>query len=225
MRKVGSSGLDKSTPLGGRLRPSDIKWGTVSRTNISKVSNEAVISSEGMEPQSSWPGARSPTRHDVPQASELPDTSFLSEFKARLLAHQDAKIHQRRVPVHLLQDRFDLDDVRPFTYPLTVLSGFPTLPSNEELGQLRAAFVVTFQKHAFVEPIINRERLSDPVPPYLDVAVACLGSVLTPASMRGGMIGDDLFLAGFQLTTFMAEVDNRHSRLLELPAAVRFQHS
>lgn len=172
-----------------------------------------------MESQSSWPGARSPTHQDVPQASEHPDSHFLGEFRTALLAHEDARGYQRRLVTHpstnseLLEHNF-------FTYPLAVLKGFPGLPPDEQCREFCERFATTFLEHAFVKPIFDTGSRIGPSPPYLDIAKACIGSALSSNVPQTESTSVDFFVAGSQLTKFMVEVDNRHSRVIELPASV-----
>lgn len=181
---------------------------------------------------SNWPGERNPTQQDVPQASELPDQAFLTKFKNALLALEGPKEYQERRVNPSQRSHHGQQSInnRPFTYPLSVLADFPPLPSSSDLADLRAVYATTWCAHAYFnrEPIPEVNAAS--LPPYLSIAYACIGSILysifpsrdhnARSDLRSSGLARDLFLAGYKLSTFMVEVDNRQSRTSETILAV-----
>lgn len=169
--------------------------------------------------QSSWPGARYPTDHDVPQASRLPDRAFLSSFREALLAHEDSRdcrplFHAHSSPV----DSNGIPSAMPYTYPLGAFAGFPDLPPYNDLLRAQTDFANTLHKHVFLNKVPLRSGNDSLLPPDLLMARACIGSALTQDPHHDPAV---FFHAAIQLCTFMVETDNRRSRSLDTILGVR----
>ena len=170
-------------------------------------------------PQTSWPGERRPTQQDVPEASELPDHTFLGRFKESLLNHPDSRDCRPLFNVHPHPNENSTGtDQRAFTYPLSVLAGFPELPLRDEVLRARTDFSATLQRHVFLRQVPLREGEDNSMPPYLLLACACNGRGLTDGS-NGNRAQQDvarnLLIAADQLYSFMVETDNRKSRSVD----------
>ncbi|KAK4551892.1 hypothetical protein LTR86_010793 [Recurvomyces mirabilis] len=181
---------------------------------------------------SNWPGERRPTQEEVQQASELPDRSFMTQFKKALLNHEDSKGYRELLDRHPMWPHYgdgleqQSTTKRTFTYPMSLLADFPELPPSNDLKQLRSVFSTAYGSQIHVKELAIAGSADAALPPYLLIAFACIGSTLyhtMPASdgRRSGpdlgsrQLARDLFYAGYQLSTFMVEVDNRLSRTLE----------
>ncbi len=113
---------------------------------------------------------------------------------------------------------------------MILLSAVPTIPRADKLAELQATFFDSFGQHIFFESLPFAKWCSGRPPPYLQLALACLGSVSgsTAGSNSGRVtlgalqeeVHADLFVAGVSLWTVMLEVDNRESRLCEAVIAV-----
>lgn len=169
-------------------------------------------------PQSSWPGVRHPTDQDVPQASHLPGQDFLSRFQRSLLAHGDSEDCRQLFQSHNQQLSSNGASVDlSFTYPLSALAHFPTIPDNNDLLQARIKFNDTLHRHVYLSKITVRSGTDSPLPPDLLLAYACNGNALVNDSHHDP---ETVFLAAHQLSTFMVETDNRRSRSLDTILAV-----
>ena len=120
---------------------------------------------------------------------------------------------------------------RQFTYPLTLLSGFPDIPDSEELGSLESSFWALSKKFIFLRAISMPGSFRELLPPYLRLSLASLASCLSPspesfdtASERTPAVQSDagkaLFSAGAKVWGVMLEVDNREARKVESVMAV-----
>jgi hypothetical protein len=104
-----------------------------------------------------------------------------------------------------------------------------TLP-NDDLARLQAAFLTSFKQHIFINAVDVTDSTSSPLPPYLQLAIACLASVTSPLTDTSAYsigtetsqseVSASLFLTGVNLWSVMLEVDNREARLLEAVVAV-----
>ncbi|KIV84103.1 hypothetical protein PV11_06076 [Exophiala sideris] len=173
-----------------------------------------------------WPGERHPTRWDVHDANESPAITFLDRFRAALLhtegAGEDASPDTDSVIDS--SEHLDTNPVRAYTYPVVMLSDVPTLLPEDEIARLQAAFFASFNQ-IFIDAVNIAGTASDPLPPYLQIALACLGSVSMPATSTSGYavtngidqadLSADLFLTAARLWTVIIEVDNREARMLE----------
>lgn len=117
---------------------------------------------------------------------------------------------------------------------MALLSDVPATPSEEQLERLQAAFFNSFKHHIFMNAIDVVGSPSDSLPPYLQFALACVGSMTSPEdacvfTTPNGTVQIDvaahLFVAGVNLWSVMLEVDNRETRLLEAVVAVRIDQS
>lgn len=114
---------------------------------------------------------------------------------------------------------------------MVLLSDVPAILPEDDLARLQAAFLTSFKQHIFINTVDVGDSPSSILPPYLQLAIACLSSVTSPlTSARAYGIGTgisqaevpaSLFLAGVNLWSVMLEVDNREARLLEAVVAVR----
>lgn len=167
---------------------------------------------------SSWPGARQPTDHDVPQGDRLPDRAFLDQFRDALLAHEDSKGCKQRFSAHTLPlDSDGIHSSHSFVYPLSALAQFPDLPSHEGLIQARNDFGNTLHQHIYLNKLPIASGTGSPLPPDLLLACACNGSGLTWGSTSDASA---LFFGAYQLCTAMVETDNRRSRSTDTIVAV-----
>ncbi|KAK4935803.1 hypothetical protein LTR10_023210 [Elasticomyces elasticus] len=173
-----------------------------------------------------WPGERHPTRWDVHDANESPAITFLDRFRAALLhtegAGEDASPDTDSVIDS--SEHLGTNPVRAYTYPVVMLSDVPTLLPEDEIARLQAAFFASFNQ-IFIDAVNIAGTASDPLPPYLQIALACLGSVSMPATSTSGYavangidqadLSADLFITAARLWTVIIEVDNREARMLE----------
>lgn len=112
-----------------------------------------------------------------------------------------------------------------------MLSDVPSTPPDHVLAQLQQAFFSSFEHHVFLPPIISKSCSQGGPPPYLELALACLGATTATLSdspnvanileSSQAQVAADLFVAGVSLWTVMLEVDNRESRLCASVTAVR----
>lgn len=112
---------------------------------------------------------------------------------------------------------------------MVLLSDVSATPSEDQLERLQGVFFATFKQHIFIQAIDVVSSPSEIRPPYLQYALACVGSMTSPNvdnvfTTPNGTIQTDaaasLFAAGQKLWSVMLEVDNRETRLLEAVVAV-----
>lgn len=114
---------------------------------------------------------------------------------------------------------------------MVMLSDVPATPPDHIIAQLQQAFFSSFEQHVFLPPIIAKSISQGGPPPYLELALACLGAttanfsaspnvtmILEPSQVQ---VAADLFVSGVSLWSVMLEVDNRESRLCASVTAVR----
>ncbi|KIW19380.1 hypothetical protein PV08_03675 [Exophiala spinifera] len=176
-----------------------------------------------------WPGERQPTRWDVHDANESPAVTFLDRFRAALLHSEGAEEDSFLDLESVIDSSESLStSVRSYTYPMVLLSDVPTTPSEDQLARLQDVFYATFKQHIYMKSIDLVGSPSEMLPPYLQYAVACVGSMTSPNvdnvfTTPNGTIQTDaaanLFMAGANLWSVMLEVDNRETRLLEAVVA------
>jgi hypothetical protein len=164
---------------------------------------------------------RSPTRGDVPFASELPDESFLSSFRTALLEHPHySKFKPPNDQGASIQKPSNESSEGLFTYPLSLLSTYPVLPSNSEIERYATAFATILPNYAFVHNLPVPDITSSAAPPYLLLTFASLGSLLSTVTPLTDVLPDldrpdstaiseSLLDASTRLANFMTEVDNR----------------
>jgi hypothetical protein len=121
--------------------------------------------------------------------------------------------------------------VRSYTYPMVMLSDVPAIPPEHTLAQLQAVFFSSFEQHVFIKSVAVANLCSGRPPPYLQLALACLGSVaatstgstsdITARESPQAEVSSDVFVAGVNLWSVMLEVDNRESRSCAAVVAVR----
>lgn len=116
-----------------------------------------------------------------------------------------------------------------------MLSDVPTMPPEDEMARLQASFFDSFN-HIFLDGVDVADWSSNPLPPYLQVALACLGAAASGSATNTGAYAvtntsdhadasAGLFLAAARLWTVIVEVDNREARMLEAVIAVRIAPS
>lgn len=112
-----------------------------------------------------------------------------------------------------------------------MLSDVPTMLPEDELARLQASFFASYN-HIFLDGVDVASWSSNPLPPYLQVALACLGAAASSPSANTGAyavtngtdqpdVSAGLFIAATRLWTVIIEVDNREARMLEAVVAVR----
>jgi hypothetical protein len=103
---------------------------------------------------------------------------------------------------------------------MAFLSDTLPMPPEDELLRLQGEFYTSFKQHIFINSV-DVTGTSDIIPPYLQLALACISSVTSPlAGTNENLNGSDIFLTGAHLWGVMLEVDNREARLLEAVVAV-----
>ncbi|KAJ9641257.1 hypothetical protein H2204_002935 [Knufia peltigerae] len=177
-----------------------------------------------------WPGERQPTRWDVHDANESPAVTFLDRFRAALLHSEGAEEDSFLDSESVIDSSESLStSVRSYTYPMVLLSDVPATPSEEQLERLQGVFFTTFKQHIFMKAIDIVNSPLEILPPYLQYALACVGSMTSPdvdnvfTTPNGTIQADaaaNLFVAGQKLWSVMLEVDNRETRLLEAVVAI-----
>lgn len=113
---------------------------------------------------------------------------------------------------------------------MVMLSNVPAIPPEYTIAQLQAAFFHSFEQHVFLKAVVARSLASGGPPPYLELALACLGTAtaILPESpdssitleLSQAQVAADLFVAGVNLWSVMLEVDNRESRACAAVTAV-----
>jgi hypothetical protein len=114
---------------------------------------------------------------------------------------------------------------------VVTLSDVPTMPPEDEMARLQASFFASFN-HIFLDGVDVADWSSNPLPPYLQVALACLGAAASASATNTGTyaltnasdqadVSAGLFIAAARLWTVIIEVDNREARMLEAVIAVR----
>ncbi len=114
---------------------------------------------------------------------------------------------------------------------MVMLSNVPSNPPEDTLARLQEAFFNSFKQHIFIKTVDIANWSSAQLPPYLQLVLACLGSVTAPSTGSTGYttalgtpqdeVSAGLFVAGVNLWSVMLEVDNRETRLFEAILAVR----
>jgi len=103
---------------------------------------------------------------------------------------------------------------------MALLSDNLAMPSEDELLRLQGEFYTSFKQHIFINSV-DVTGTSGIIPPYLQLALACISSVTSPlAGTNEHLSGSDFFITGVHLWGVMLEVDNREARLLEAVVAV-----
>lgn len=197
-----------------------------------------------------WPGERHPTQWDVHDANQSPAVSFLERFRVALLHSEDAEEEEGDdllleaaliigesetlnstitppVSTKVAPTRFTIanaldqtESSSTYTYPMALLSDSLTMPSEDELVRLQGGFYASFKQHIFINSVDVTDT-SGIIPPYLQLALACISSVTSPvAAMNEHQSGSGFFVTGVHLWSVMLEVDNREARLLEAVVAV-----
>lgn len=122
--------------------------------------------------------------------------------------------------------------MRLYNYPMATLSDIPFLLDGDDLSQPRALFFNSFKSHVFLKTIgISQPSPSQITPPYLKIALACLGTACSQRRQHGdgsqpdipvsgNSLSSDLCLSGLRLWGVIMEVDNREARVLEAILAV-----
>ena len=106
---------------------------------------------------------------------------------------------------------------------MVLLSNVPPIPNEDELARLQASFVDTFQRHFLLSCIGTGINATGLVPPYLQIAQACIASVIASDNPASATTSYALFISGAHLWSVMLEVDNREARLTEAVIAVSIQ--
>ncbi|KAI1613368.1 hypothetical protein EDD36DRAFT_263374 [Exophiala viscosa] len=173
-----------------------------------------------------WPGERHPTRWDVHDANESPAITFLDRFRAALLHAEGAGEGAFPDTDSMMNssEHLETNPARAYTYPVVMLSDIPTVLPEDEIARLHAAYFASFNQ-IFIDAVDIPGTSSNPLPPYLRIARACLGSISVPATSTSGYAiadGTDqtdlsagLFVTAARLWTVIIEVDNREARMLE----------
>ncbi|KAK5753468.1 hypothetical protein LTS12_016420 [Elasticomyces elasticus] len=172
---------------------------------------------------SAWPGERDPTRHDVDNATNVPEAAFMDGFALALLHSEGPD----REDVSWMLENSANDDAEPSqtcTYPMALLSDVPALPSDGDLMRSASAFSSTFRKHVFLSTLKWDWYVPDTAPPYLELALACMACASESRSRLVEQhldVAGDIFRCGVSLWPVMVEVDNRLARSLDAVIAVR----
>ncbi|KIW92099.1 uncharacterized protein Z519_07083 [Cladophialophora bantiana CBS 173.52] len=174
-----------------------------------------------------WPGERHPTRWDVHDANESPAITFLDRFRAALLHTEGAEDDASHDVDSVIDSSENMDEtsIREYTYPVVMLSEVPIILPEEEMAQLQQLFFASFN-HIFINAVDVANWPSNPLPPYLQYALACLGAAAPAQASNTGTytvangtdpadVAAGLFIAGARLWSVMLEVDNREARMLE----------
>lgn len=185
---------------------------------------------------SEWPGERSLEQWDVQEPVQLPAASLRDRFRAALLSSDHALHCHSYLSSESCLGGFGAcapDDPQPLPYPLCSLLTLPDMPNDEILLQSLASFNATFKKHLFLEKwALHSSMEGSVVPPYLQLAFACLACALTFGPDAAQDPSDHvlsstehsaarLCRSGITLWRVMLEVDNREARLVEAVLAVR----
>jgi hypothetical protein len=115
---------------------------------------------------------------------------------------------------------------------MLLLPEHPAYPPEHEMVHLQAQFQKTLKRHIFINTMDLLDSPMSALPPYLQLAIACLASATSPLDGSGLYamgneisrvdISSDLFAAGVNLWSVMLEVDNREARLVEAVVAASF---
>lgn len=118
---------------------------------------------------------------------------------------------------------------------MALLNDVPRIPEESELASLQTSFFTCFKQHVYLDAIDIPDTSQCTYPPYFPLALACLGSVVTPQANMGSYIegigtsqaeiSATLFTAGVGLWCVVLEVDNREARLIEAVVAVSVYNS
>ncbi|EXJ67492.1 uncharacterized protein A1O5_09505 [Cladophialophora psammophila CBS 110553] len=174
-----------------------------------------MASQTSISPQSTWPGERYPSQHDVEQANASLEPNFLDNFKRALLASPAALNNENLVHINLENRSSFIDG---YTYPISTLSNFPDLSSDYDVDSLQQFFSHRFDKHILINSLPLPSQSQRSVPPYFKLALACLACASSPGRSTEHGQGEKarkLFQAGNDLWTVILEVDNREARTLE----------
>ena len=103
-----------------------------------------------------------------------------------------------------------------YTYPLVLLSEFPSMPDHVELTQLRLAFSTTYSSQLLLGSLSVPPASRNSIAPHLLFAMACMAAVAEDEPDRPRK----LFFAAITLWSVMMEIDNRETRTDEALVAV-----
>ncbi|KAF4422047.1 hypothetical protein FACUT_10845 [Fusarium acutatum] len=168
-----------------------------------------------------WPAQRQPSRWESVDAHQGPSIPVVERFRTALMHGEGDAVRQNASSLVLdacLATPVAEADLRPHTYPLSLLYGPQDLPTDDELATLHHGYRDTFGAHVFVGDIGAEGIVARSNPSYLqlELAVACIASVFSdsPAKTQDTpyAVSDQLFQAGFHLWLAMVEVDGRETR-------------
>ena len=112
---------------------------------------------------------------------------------------------------------------------MSVLEDFPEIPSVPDMMLLRSSFATTMAQHVYMRGACQRFLdPSQPLPPYLSLAIACVGSELhsiAPANnelqlQMDPLLTGRLFQGSLKTMSVMVETDNSEARTIETVLAV-----
>ena len=115
---------------------------------------------------------------------------------------------------------------------MSVLASFPEIPSASVLISLRLSYGRTLGNHVYLgDTSLPFLKAKTALPPYLNLAFACIGSCLQPIDPSFSTTSDvvppldpsltmQLFHASSKVFTVMVETDNREARTVELILSV-----
>ncbi|KAK4556982.1 hypothetical protein LTR86_005963 [Recurvomyces mirabilis] len=170
-----------------------------------------------------WPGERHPTRYDVDEATEIPESSFVDRFAAALL---HAEHGDNREDVSWIMEGCANEPSRPaatLTYPMILLSDAPKLSAEDEIDRLASGFDNSWRNHVILRSIKIGWTPTSSSLPYLRLALACLTALSENRNDGKGsasLVAGNLFHCGASLATVMVEVDNRLARSIDTIIAV-----
>jgi hypothetical protein len=108
------------------------------------------------------------------------------------------------------------------------------MPSENTIAQLQTIFFNSFEHHIFLKSVGIANFTLGHSPPYLELALACLGSIsadftdatndIVTLERSQADVSAELFIAGVNLWSVMLEVDNRESRFCAATIAVRISY-
>ena len=124
---------------------------------------------------------------------------------------------------------------RRYTYPMTLFSDLPSVPSEDQRARLHFSFFSSFKHHVYIETLSLPDSIRD-CAPHLHFALACLASAVSQQPIQGPVLfphcaistsdtSSSLFQIGTKLWGVIIEADNREARLLESVLSVRCRFS
>lgn len=183
--------------------------------------------------ESSWPGEREPSIHDVQVANESPEPAFLAAFKRSILASSEAAGNQSLMHLDLQVREHRSQGLQTsksiltasqayepgkYTWPLAILSDFPEkLPPPDEMVYLREVFSKCCPGHPFLERLPIAPPSHTTMAPPLHFAIGCMASI---HARREPDEAANLFMASRGLWGVTMECDNREARSVELLVTV-----